>query len=116
MALSLGWRGAADTDLDFSEFYSSDYTILAWFMLQYPRAYTGPILAVNGTGVFLVGQGDYNTVGSSGQAHLVALVEGSRDVFIPATLDAGQWYHLALVHQGTQFRLFLNGQGMGNPL
>jgi len=58
MALTFGWRGVVDTDLEFAEFYSGDFTLLGWFLLQYPRAYAGPIFAVNGTGSFLVGHPD----------------------------------------------------------
>lgn len=109
MAITFGWKGAADTDVDFSEFYGGDHTLLAWFLLQYPRSYAGPIFAVNGTGSFLVGQGDFNRLGGQGQAHLIARVEGSSGVFTPASLDPGTWYLLAMVRSGGQYRLLLNG-------
>ena len=51
-AAAFGWRGYADTDLQFSEFYGSDHTLSVRFMLQYPNAYTGPILSVDGSGTF----------------------------------------------------------------
>src|SRR5262245_9061731 len=57
--LALGWQGYADTDLQFSEFLGSEHTIAFRFMPQYPNAYEGPIIAENGTGTFVIGQGDF---------------------------------------------------------
>ena len=88
MALTFGWKGAADTDVAFSEFYAGDHTLLAWFLLQYPRAYAGPILSVNGTGTFVVGQGDFNRVGATGQAHLIARSEGARRTVLAGILGS----------------------------
>ena len=53
-AAAFGWRGYADTDLQFSEFYGSNHTLSVRFMLQYPNAYTGPILSVDGSGAFFL--------------------------------------------------------------
>jgi hypothetical protein len=63
-AVGLGWGGAIDTDLQFSEFFTSDHTVAVLFLAQYPYAYVGPILAENGTGRYLIGQGDYVWNGS----------------------------------------------------
>ena len=54
-----GWRGSADTDLRFNEFFAADHTVMARFMPQYPIASVGPILAENGSGTYFVGQGDF---------------------------------------------------------
>ena len=117
MALTFGWKGAADTDLAFSEFFGGDHTLVLWFLLQYPRAYAGPFAAVNGTGTYLVGQGDFNTQGGpSGQAHLIARVTGANGVVLPASLDAGVWRHMAVVRTGAQIQVFLDGQPAGGPL
>jgi hypothetical protein len=59
VALACTWGGYADTDIDFSEFFNSDHTICVRFMMQYPNAYTGPMLSVNGTGTYVLGQGDF---------------------------------------------------------
>ena len=65
-AAAFGWRGYADTDLQFSEFYGSNHTLSVRFMLQYPNAYTGPILSVDGSGAFFRGEG-LQSVPSAGQ-------------------------------------------------
>src|SRR5262249_12213832 len=59
LGVALGWRGYADTDLNFSEFFSGDHTVMVRFMPQYPNAYPGPILAENGSGTYVIGQGEY---------------------------------------------------------
>ncbi len=61
-AAYFGWRGSADTNLLFSDFFDHDHTIVARFMPQYQYAYGGPILAENGSGDYVIGQGNYDTV------------------------------------------------------
>src|SRR5262245_10889012 len=34
-----GWKGSADTDLKFSEFFGADHTVMTRFMAQYPIAF-----------------------------------------------------------------------------
>ena len=63
--LYFGWRGAADTDIQFSQFFDADHTLTAWFMPQYNAAYPGALFAENGTGRYHVGFGDYRRVTSS---------------------------------------------------
>ena len=58
-AAAIGWRGCVDTDLNFSEFFGSDHTVMGWFMLQYPVGYAGPIWAERGSGTYFVGQGNF---------------------------------------------------------
>jgi|GEM_PF-6114782 len=61
-AAYFGWRGSADTNLLFSDFFDHDHTIVARFMPQYQYAYGGPVVAENGSGDFIIGQGNYDTV------------------------------------------------------
>ena len=101
-AAGLGWRGFVDTDLQFSEFYGSAHTLTARFMLQYPRAYVAPILAVNGSGTFLIAK-DILT------PRLIARTAGTQAVFSNPSLVAGHWYHLAVVRSGNQLTFYLDG-------
>src|SRR5215212_1628617 len=54
LCAAFGWRGYADTGIDFSDFFTRNHTIAARFMIQYARSYQAPILAVNGSDDFLV--------------------------------------------------------------
>src|SRR5205085_6586555 len=103
MALTCSWRGFADTDLDFAEFFNADHTVVARFMPQYPHAYLGPILSVNGTGIYMIGQGAYQNPPAS-QTKL-ALQVGSAQQNYPLSLTAGNWYHLAVVRSGANLTL-----------
>ena len=113
MAVTIGWKGAVDTDLHFTEFYPGNHSIVVWFLPQYPNSYAGPILAVNGAGSYMVGLGDRNTQES---AHLISRVEGAGQVHIPASLPAGQWCQLAVVRTGNDVQVFLNGVPLGAKL
>ena len=42
MAIALSWRGYVDSNLDFSEFFFADHTIIVRFMPQFPNAHGGP--------------------------------------------------------------------------
>ena len=53
--------GQIDTDLKFSEFFAGAHTISAWVMPEFTYNDKGPIFGVNGSGTFVVGQGDYRT-------------------------------------------------------
>jgi hypothetical protein len=118
MAVSLTWQGHVDTDLDFSEFFSHDHTYVLRFMPQFPHAYEGPMIAENGTGMLVIGQGHFAASPSS-QTKLLLAVGVMQQVF-PATLNAGEWHHLALsVVVGVRdrvFTLFLDGSPLGSPL
>ena len=115
MALACTWGGYADTDVDFTEFFGADHTVAARFMLQYPHAYTGPMLSVNGTGIYLVGQGNFAEDPPGAQTKLILRV-GSTQATFPAVLVAGTWHHLAVVRSGSVLRLYLDGQQQGSPL
>jgi Concanavalin A-like lectin/glucanases superfamily len=117
-AAALRWPGYVDTDLPYSSFFTKNFTITARFMLQYPRAYRGPIISVSDdSGSFEVGQGDYRSFVTGVKLNLK--VGGSENVFYSNALAAGKWQHLALVRQftspfmsnyGSSFTLYLNGQ------
>src|SRR5262249_2161362 len=124
-ALALSWKGYADTDLNFSEFYYRDHTIALRFMAQFPNAYEGPLVAESGSGLFMIAQGDYNSatagtklllaVGSKTQTYPISFPSGP----ITVGLKPGWWYHLAVVAttSGTQrlFTPYLNAP-LGSPL
>jgi hypothetical protein len=116
MALGLSWKGYVDTNLKFSEFFVGNHTLALRFMAQFPHAYEGPFVAENGTGRFMIGQGDY-LGGSAGTKLLLAV--GSQSQTYVANLQPGRWYHLAVVAtSGTQrsFTLYLDGSPLGAPL
>jgi len=105
-AAAFGWRGYADTDLQFSEFYGGNHTLMARFMIQYPNAYTAPIISVNGTGSFFVAK-------AFDQARLQVNLGGTQQTLdLPNPVQSGVWYHLALVRTGDSFTFYLDG----NPI
>jgi concanavalin A-like lectin/glucanase superfamily protein/peptidase M23-like protein/polyglycine hydrolase-like protein len=116
-ALGLSWTGYADTNLTFSEFFAGNHTLVFRFMPQFPNAYEGPMVAENGSGQFMIGQGDY-LAGAAGTKLLLRV--GSQSRTYATSLQPGQWYHLAVVatSNATQrlFTLYLNGVQMGTTL
>jgi hypothetical protein len=60
-----GWKGSADTDLKFSEFFGANHTVVARVMPQYPIAFAGPILAENGSGMYIHADADRLDRGSA---------------------------------------------------
>jgi len=62
LAAWFGCRGSLDTDLEFSEFFFGDHTVMFRCMRQYPNAGPGPVVAAK-TGNLVRGPGD-----TSGQA------------------------------------------------
>jgi hypothetical protein len=115
MALTCTWGGYADTNLNFSEFFNSDHTVCVRFMLQYPHAYTGPMISVNGTGTYLIGQGDFLADSPGGSVKLIMNI-GNAKVGHAVDLAAGTWHHLAIRRSGTTFQMFLDGQVVGSSL
>src|ERR1700681_115264 len=119
MALAVTWSGYADTDLDVSSFFAKDHTVCARFLWQYPNAYTGPMVSVNGGGTYVLGQGDFYESPSSGQniyqtgGPKVVLKVGSAEIAVAANLTADGWHHLAAVRHGNQFSLYLDGKNVG---
>jgi len=45
LAVWFGCRGSLDTDLEFSEFFFGDHTVMFRCMRQYPNAGPGPVVA-----------------------------------------------------------------------
>jgi murein DD-endopeptidase MepM/ murein hydrolase activator NlpD len=109
MALSLTWGGRADTDIAFSEFFASNHTVTARFMMQFVNAYDGPMLAVHGSGAYFIGNGD----GSGGNNKIsIRIGTGSLDVQIAASFQE-TWHHVAVVRNGTTFTVYVDGVSKG---
>jgi murein DD-endopeptidase MepM/ murein hydrolase activator NlpD len=113
VALACTWGGYADTNLDFSEFFAGDHTVAVRFMLQFPHAYTGPMLAVKGSGTYLIGQGDFRADAPDGQTKLVVRI-GASQLIYPVNLAGGTWHHLAVTRTGSACELYLDGQQSGS--
>lgn len=112
-AVAFGWGGAADTDLAFSEFFDGDHTIALRFMLQYPHAYSGPILAEGGEGSFVVAQADWNR---ATRTDLYVEIGGKRAWIQPKTpLEGRRWHRVAVVRKGGAFTIHVNGEAHAGP-
>ncbi len=117
-AIYLGWQGYVDTQLDFSQFFHADHTIMAWFMPQYPYAYEGPIFAENGDGTYVIGQGDYRD-GDGGYkdagnpVFLIQIGDKKAQYLVPefneSSLKVHPWVHIAVVRHNNIFDLYING-------
>jgi Concanavalin A-like lectin/glucanases superfamily/Peptidase family M23 len=101
-AAALGWREFVQTDLDMSEFYGNNFTLAARFMVQYPKAYVGPIMAASGGGLEISKQDDATT--------LAARFGNTTATYASVNLQAGKWHHLALVRNNNSLQLFFDGQ------
>jgi murein DD-endopeptidase MepM/ murein hydrolase activator NlpD len=118
---ALRWKGQVDTDLSFSEFFASSNTIMGRFMVQYPRAYRGPIFGVKAPNCsvvcppsgpsFELGMGSYGEGAASGVKLVLEIAGTARYFTVP--IPAGVWQHVALQRtNGTTssiFALYLNG-------
>ncbi len=106
-AVYLGNRGHIDTDIEFSDFFANDHTLMTWWMPQYPNAHEGPIFAENGGGVFSVGQ--YNSAAGDRKAPVFFIqVGGKRRMYPMPDAVAGQWMHIAVVRKANKFTLYVN--------
>jgi murein DD-endopeptidase MepM/ murein hydrolase activator NlpD len=101
-AAALGWREYVRTDLDMSEFYGANFTLAARFMVQYPTAYVGPILATSGSGLELSKQDAATT--------LVARFGSTLVTYGSVNLQGGKWHHAAIVRTNNSLKLYLDGQ------
>ena len=109
MALSLTWGGRADTNVAFSEFFAADHTVAARFMLQFVNVYTGPMMAVHGSGVYFIGNGD----GGGGNNKIsIRIGNGSLDVPIAASFKE-TWHHVAVVRSGSTCTVYIDGASKG---
>ena len=120
MALSLTWGGRADTDIDFSEFFAGDHTVSVRFMLQFINGYEGPMLAVHGSGVYLIGN-DCIVPSGRRRPHMkleptnrisVRIGSGSCQIRIPASFRE-TWHHLAVVRNGMTCTVYVDGAAKG---
>jgi murein DD-endopeptidase MepM/ murein hydrolase activator NlpD len=100
-AAAFGWRGYADTDLALADL-GDTYTIACRFMLQYPNAYSGPIISDSATGNFYVAK-DYDN------RSLTVNFNGTSHTFSGTTLPGDAWQHLAVVRKADKFSVYLNG-------
>ncbi len=105
-AAYFGWRGYADTNLRFGDFFDHDHTILARFMPQYAAAYAGPIVAESSNGTYVIGQARYSP---SAGFRIVMKVGGKEQIYASPLLASGTWVNLAVVRSGNTFKLFING-------
>ena len=116
MAVALSWKGYVDTDLKLSEFVASSHTIMLRFMPQFPNAYEGPFVAENGTGTFVIGQGDFAR-GAERTKLYVAFASESATYGTP--ISRGTWHHLALACSVTAtqriFTVYFDGAVLGGP-
>jgi murein DD-endopeptidase MepM/ murein hydrolase activator NlpD len=111
-ALGLSWGDSAIADLPFSTIFRRDHTLVLRFLPQYAHGYTAPLLAAKG---LLVAQGDFFALEPSAATKLVVRV-GARRRVLPVPLEAGRWYHLALVRRAGELSLYLDGRRLGLPL
>jgi murein DD-endopeptidase MepM/ murein hydrolase activator NlpD len=109
LAAAFGWQGAVDTNLNFAEFFSRDHTIAARFMLQYARAYQAPILSVKGAGNYMVAVAGYGDGRIKAERLLVTINERSYYYTAAGKLDPEKWHWVALVHEGSRLKLYLDG-------
>ncbi len=100
-ALALGWREFTDTGVQVSGFYGGDFTLAGRFMVQYPKAYIGPIFAASGSGLELSK--------ADATAKLVARYGGTPVTYSKAALQEGKWHHVALVRSAGKLTLYLDG-------
>ncbi len=114
MAIACTWQGYADTDINYAEFFGSDHTLAVRFMLQFPRAYTGPMLSVNGAGAFVLGQAYFKK--TPGSPPDLVLQVGSSSIIAATTIKAGTWHHLAAVRKNNVYKIYLDGSQIGNSI
>jgi Concanavalin A-like lectin/glucanases superfamily/Peptidase family M23 len=109
MALSLTWNGQADTDVAFSEFFAGNHTVAVRFMLQFVNVYAGPMVAVRGSGVYFIGNGD-----SSGGNNKISIRIGSGSLDVPiAASFKDTWHHVAVIRSGTTCTVYVDGASKG---
>lgn len=116
MAVTLGWQTHVDVDLQFSEFFNADHTVMVRFMPQYPNAYFGPLLAENGSGIYRIGQGDFN-IPPQGTCLFMHIGDQALQIYKTQTrILPLTWQHMAVVRQANQFTLYWNGDPLSPSL
>ena len=109
MALSLTWGGRADTNVAFSEFFAGNHTVAVRFMLQFVHVYTGPMVAVHGSGVYFIGT---TYAGGVNDRLTIRVGAGTLDVPIAAGFK-GAWHHVAVVRNGPTCTVYVDGASKG---
>ena len=109
LCAAFGWQGYADTDINFSEFFGRNHTVAARFMIQYPRSFQAPILAVNGSDNYLVAVAGYGEGRVKAQRLLVTTSGRTHYYTVGSKLAPEKWHWLALVRDGSRLRLYLDG-------
>ena len=110
LCAAFGWQGAVDTDLRFKEFFQTNHTVAARFMLQYPRSYQAPILAAKGAGDYLVAVAGYGEGRVKAERLVVSVGGATRYYTVGGKLPVERWHWLALVRESAKLRLYLNGK------
>jgi hypothetical protein len=110
------YGGFITTDLAFSEFYGSNFTLMAWVLPQY--VFNGPgTVFTDATGTFSVGQGNYRSGDGGdkklGSSVLTVKVGAQTANYLAPDYRKLVWNSLALVRTvrsgSTMFVLYLNG-------
>jgi murein DD-endopeptidase MepM/ murein hydrolase activator NlpD len=102
MAASFGWRHFAETDLQLSEFYPRDFTLMIRVMVQYNRAHTGPF--------FAAAQGGFEVSKQSRTGQISARLGDQTFTYSSLELASYRWHHIAVVRRSNQMRLYVDGQ------
>ena len=102
MAAVFTWTSCVDTDLAFSEFFSSNHTLTLRYLTPCSKGYKGPCIAENGQGNFALGQGPYFTPpedSTDPASPRLYVAVGTQTTAIKIAVEPLKWYHLALVAQ-----------------
>lgn len=108
-AVALGWQGAVDTDLDFTEFFTRNHTIAARFMIQYARSYQAPILSTDGAEDYLVAVAGYGDGRIKSERLLVTVGKSSHYYTVAGKLAPERWHWVAVVRDRSKLLLYLDG-------
>jgi hypothetical protein len=122
-AWKINQKGYLDTNIDFSSFFGGPHTVMGWVMPEFTYNYSGPIFAENGSGTYLVGQGNYrdgNFVLNedeiiAGDPVLNVSLGGKQVNYLAPGYVKRQWNHIALVRTAADgngkftFKLYVNG-------
>ena len=109
MALSLTWGGRADTNVAFSEFFAGNHTVAARFMMQFINVYTGPMIAVHGSGTYFIG-----SVYGGGTDNRLRIRAGSGLLDVPFAASFKEaWHHVAVVRSGSTCTIYVDGVSKG---
>jgi len=115
-AYLLGHGGTIDTDIQLDDFVHEDHTVSLWVMLQYPHGFTGPLVAENGSGAFVIGQLDYREgaydkdAALAGNPMMYVRVGNKTAYYEVPEAKTPQWVHVAVVRQAGTFRMIINGK------